>query len=325
MAFARGLIALMLEEAGRRPFSGSVATLGKQTVPVPSEQLSQLFQKFSLTPKMAFGSGRQALDDQVFFKALGFAQVHSFDYSDYEGATYVYDLNSEKPPDSFVERYDVVFDSGTMEHIFHIPNVLRNIFRMTKVGGRVIFFSPCSNQVDHGLYMFSPTLFFDYYSANGFKIETLYVVRYTSDPDDLWDIYEYTPGTWHDLTGRLGDHLYAVFFVATKGPASTCDVIPQQGYYADTAPLYAGATVAGKHQGGGNGASISPGSMDSRNVGDGVKYMVKAAIKKIPGTISIVHYARLWATILGESWTLARGASYVNYRRCIGKKLINRY
>ena len=62
----------------------------------------------------------------------------------------------------------MIIDGGTMEHIFHIPNVLNNIYRMLRVGGRIIHISPSSNYVDHGFYSFSPTLFYDFYQTNKF-------------------------------------------------------------------------------------------------------------------------------------------------------------
>ena len=68
----------------------------------------------------------------ALFEALGFDTVHSFDYSDYEGATSLLDLNSGVVPDSAVGQYDVVFDSGTIEHVFYVPNSLKAIVDTTK-------------------------------------------------------------------------------------------------------------------------------------------------------------------------------------------------
>ena len=67
-----------------------------------------------------------------------------------------------------------LLDSGTLEHVFHLPNALKSVVELAKVGGRVMLLSPSSNHFDHGFYMFSPTLFYDYFSANGLRIETSY-------------------------------------------------------------------------------------------------------------------------------------------------------
>ena len=175
---------------------------------------------------------------------MGFEAVESLDYSDFEGATHVVDLNKDGLPPGLDQKFDVLLDSGTLEHVFHIPNALKNIVSLVKVGGRVIFLSPSSNHLDHGFYMFSPTFFVDFFSANHFQIDKCYVVRYSPNLNDLWDVYEYG-GDWRDLhIGGLDDKPYAIFFVATRLPESTGTVVPQQGYYADTAPFYSGARVA---------------------------------------------------------------------------------
>ena len=41
---------------------------------------------------------------------------------------------------------------------------------MLKKGGHLLIAVPCSNMIDHGFYSFSPTLFYDYFSCNHFKI-----------------------------------------------------------------------------------------------------------------------------------------------------------
>jgi hypothetical protein len=123
---------------------------------------------------------------------------------------------------------------------------MKNTLSLLKVGGRMIFLTPSSNHMDHGFYMFSPTLFADYFAANGFQIETIYVIRYSGDMDVLWDAYAYQPGQWRDMhIGGLDDRPYAIWVVATRLENSTLDAIPQQGYYNDNSSLYTGSRVAG--------------------------------------------------------------------------------
>jgi SAM-dependent methyltransferase len=244
VGLARGALALLLEEALQRPFSGTVATLGKQTILVGSRELEKLFAQYGVAMAREPGSKRE-IDDQDVMLALGFSEARSLDYSDYEGATDVVDLNTADLPAIHKGRYDVVLDSGTIEHVFHVPNVLKNIFDMLKPGGRVIFLAPSSNHMDHGFYMFSPTFFYDYYAANGFVVEKACVVRYNVDLSQLWYVYDYVPGAWLDLSlGGLDNHPYAIFFVATKAPGARWDVIPQQGYYSRTNAAYAGSRLA---------------------------------------------------------------------------------
>lgn len=242
MGVARGAIALLAEEAARRPFAGKLATLGRQRIRASSAEATRQLERFGIVPRRTLSD---PLDDVALFEALGFDTVHSYDYSDYEGATYLLDLNSGVVPDSAVGQYDVVFDSGTIEHVFHVPNSLKAIVDMTKVGGRIILLSPSSNHLDHGFYMFSPTLFCDFFAANKLEVEKSYLVRYSPNPSAAWSVYQYRPREWDALQiGGLDGRPYLNFMVARKTAASTNSEIPQQSVYAPTSAQYGGSRLA---------------------------------------------------------------------------------
>ncbi|MGE3622610.1 MAG: hypothetical protein AB7H77_01870 [Bdellovibrionales bacterium] len=245
MGLARGAIALLLEEAHKRPFCGRLATLGRQTIYTSAAEIARQFDKFHVKPRRPIDPHTHTVSDQDVFGWMGFDRVESLDYSDFEGATHVVDLNKDLLPPGLSGGFDVVLDSGTLEHVFHLPNAIKNTLSLLKIGGRMIFLTPSSNHLDHGFYMFSPTLFADYFAANGFRIEALYVVRYSGDLDVLWDAYAYEPGKWRDMhIGGLDDRPYAIWAVATRLENSTLDVIPQQGYYADSSSAYGGSRLA---------------------------------------------------------------------------------
>jgi hypothetical protein len=69
-----------------------------------------------------------------FFKLLGASQVGPIDVSAYQGASIIHDLN-EPIPGALHERFDVVFDCGTLEHIFNVPVALKSYMDMVRVGG----------------------------------------------------------------------------------------------------------------------------------------------------------------------------------------------
>jgi hypothetical protein len=49
-----------------------------------------------------------------------------------------------------------------------------------------------------------------------------------------WEVSDYVPGALTRVSlGGLDDGIYGVIMVATKTTGSTCDIIPQQGLYAD--------------------------------------------------------------------------------------------
>jgi hypothetical protein len=99
--------------------------------------------------------------------------VDVMDYSDYEGATILQDLNVPVSPDLH-GKYDAVIDGGSLEHIFNFPVAVSNLMNMTAVGGRTFLFLPANNLCGHGFYQFSPELMFRVFSEqNGFEIERI--------------------------------------------------------------------------------------------------------------------------------------------------------
>src|SRR5688572_27761570 len=118
MGIARGAVALLLEESRSRPFHGRIATLGRQTLYTTEKEVNQQFRKFGIAPQGPLDT----LDDVALMRALGFSELRSLDYSDFEGATDVIDLNLLELPAHLARGFDVVLDSGTLEHVFHVPN-----------------------------------------------------------------------------------------------------------------------------------------------------------------------------------------------------------
>jgi SAM-dependent methyltransferase len=97
--------------------------------------------------------------------------------SDFEGAEVVHDLN--KPlPQQFKERFDLVYDGGTLEHVFNFPLALQNCMEMLRPGGRLFLHTIANNYCGHGFYQFSPELFFRVFSdENGFQMERMIAHR----------------------------------------------------------------------------------------------------------------------------------------------------
>jgi SAM-dependent methyltransferase len=107
---------------------------------------------------------------EAFFRLLGARNVDSMDASPFEGAAVIHDLNMPID-DALKERFTVIFDGGTLEHVFNFPQALRNCMEMLKEGGTFIQYGPANNFMGHGFYQFSPELAFQVFSkANGFEV-----------------------------------------------------------------------------------------------------------------------------------------------------------
>jgi hypothetical protein len=71
---------------------------------------------------------------EAFFRLLGAQRVDSIDASSIEGASLIHDLNTPID-DSLKERFSLIYDGGTLEHLFNLPQALRNCMEMLRLGG----------------------------------------------------------------------------------------------------------------------------------------------------------------------------------------------
>lgn len=94
--------------------------------------------------------------------ALGYGQIEALDASAFEGAQHIHDLN-EPIPDSLTAQFDVVFDGGTIEHIFDVPAVFENVLNMLKPGGVFVSANGMNGWWGHGLYQFGPDLVWSFW------------------------------------------------------------------------------------------------------------------------------------------------------------------
>ena len=242
MGISRAAVHFMLTEAKSERFQGRLLTFGVQQTAISEKELINLARKtgYELSDvdetKVEKLDRHQHLTDLYLFRRLGFDEIIRTDVSDFQGAELVFDLNDTNFPEEYAGYFDMVLDGGTIEHVFHVPNSLRNIFLFLKVGGRVMHSSPSSNNVDHGFYMFSPTLFWDYYEANKFEFRQFKFFEYNRwGNTQNWIAADYQPGCLRYVSGGgLPRGQYGILVVAKKGENSSCDVVPQQHRYAKT-------------------------------------------------------------------------------------------
>lgn len=116
---------------------------------------------------------------EKFFSVIGAKTVDSIDYSPYERATIVHDLNKPVPKELH-NKYDFIYDGGTIEHIFDIKACMDNVKKMLKVGGYFCSVTVCNNFVGHGFYQFSPEFFRSAFSEeNGYKVHNIELAELT--------------------------------------------------------------------------------------------------------------------------------------------------
>ncbi len=243
MGLARAAVHLLMTEASRRPFSGSIVTLGRQhvyvtadeTVAMAAEQgvrLASIPVELHREPSL---SKQGFVSDDWLLKSLGFDEIVRVDYSDYESSEVIFDLNNPETPQALQNRFDLVLDSGTLEHVFDIAAGLRHCVRMVRSNGRVIHLTPSSNCVEHGFYCVSPTLFADFYAASGFAVNRVWLCESPlNSPRSVWKAYDYANSPERFISvGQLNDKIWLTFSVATADPPVT-PRNPQQWIYTQT-------------------------------------------------------------------------------------------
>jgi SAM-dependent methyltransferase len=149
-----------LKFARRKQAFGRVATIGRQEINVPIDKL-----KSALNLKGYTKYGPYC--EELLIGHFAATVVESFDNSDYEHATHIADMNK---PLAVQNRYDTVIDGGCIEHIYNIPQALRNVSEICSAGGQILHVLPTNNFCGHGFWQVSPELFFTLYSeANGYR------------------------------------------------------------------------------------------------------------------------------------------------------------
>ncbi len=149
------------------------ATVGRMRMHMRTRALRQILTDFGYPAgreEVARLMTEQDKYSEPFFAWLGASEVCSFDASDYEGATVVHDFNLPIG-EEFKNRFTVLYNGGSLEHVFNFPGAIKNCMEMLEVGGHFLSVGPANNLMGHGFYQFSPELFFRVFSAaNGFQI-----------------------------------------------------------------------------------------------------------------------------------------------------------
>lgn len=209
----------------------TMLTLGVQDSFVDLKRLRKLCDDYNVASELLqMEMSDRYVQTNIILKRFNI-KVYTLDYSDFEGADLILDLNIKTQ--TIPQTFDVVLDGGTLEHIYHLDNALQNIDNFTKVGGLTIHLNPTSNHVDHGFYSFSPTFYNDYYKNNGYEVLDHYLIEvdllhYCSS----WKCYRYDQKKFYSLSfGGWGNRPLATYFSAIKRNKKSNEIIPQQSAY----------------------------------------------------------------------------------------------
>jgi len=101
-------------------------------------------------------------------KDRGLKDVSTLDYFDPK-ADIRHDLN--KPISKrYQNKFKVLFDMGSIEHVFDTRQCLENYFKMIKKNGLFVLVTGINGYYGHGIHVFSPEALKEALKLNGFKI-----------------------------------------------------------------------------------------------------------------------------------------------------------
>ncbi len=164
---------------------GNTVTIGRLGVFLPEGTFESDAANFGIhTPEEGWAPILKSPFCDPILSALGANSVSSLDFSDYEEANLIHDLN--KPvPETLHEKFDFLFDSGSLEHVFNIPTALQNYVNIVRKGGLIVLDLPVDGCSGHGFYQFSPELFYRYFSCEtGCRVEAMFCVE--NLPGSTW-------------------------------------------------------------------------------------------------------------------------------------------
>ncbi len=208
------------------------AMIGRQRLHLRKLDLKDSFRVFGYEVK-------KELIDHIFdredryaeplLRYLGAKDVHSFDFSAYEGATHLFDMNKEIPA-ALKNHYSIVLDGGSLEHVFNFPVAIRNCMEMVRVGGHYLGITPVNNFMGHGFYQFSPELYFSVFTRkNGFELISL--IAFEDVPRARW----YSVRSPKEVRGRVtlvnNVPVYLLIVAKKLKKAIIFESIPQQSDY----------------------------------------------------------------------------------------------
>lgn len=190
-------------------------------------------QRMTVTPEIMADLGITANTTEGFYKALGFAGHVAIDVNTKFGSE-VMDLNVDlRQRYGYRNRFDLVTNNGTGEHIFNQCAVFKNVHQLCVPGGVMLHVLPMLPWVNHGFFNYNPILFRDLGLANGYDTLILWIGDRWGNRADLtkedWVFREKHP---KELNAVLREFKNDVMIVcAFRKLHDVAFKIPMQGKY----------------------------------------------------------------------------------------------
>jgi hypothetical protein len=136
-------------------------------------------------------------------------------------------------PEHLKGQFSVVFDGGTLEHVFNAGWALRHCLELVAPGGHYIGASPGNNQMGHGFYQFSPEFYYRVLSRDvGFEVDLILAVEQRPLRPRWYKALD--PAQCHrriQLRSTFPVELFALARRVSPSPSGEAATTPQQSDY----------------------------------------------------------------------------------------------
>ena len=240
--FVEALVRLLVAEHKKKPISGNVLALGKQSVAVSLPKIKEIFKESGceINPKFQEKYDKNTryraggLDDEALLSMFGNVNYQTMDVSDYENASIIHNLNNPIPKE-LEGQFDYIIDGGTFDHLFDLKTCFENVTKLLKPGGRIFQWNAASNYANAGYLSFSADFFYDYYTLNKFANCRTFFATSHSMGSQNWYFFEFIPPSnskGYSCFKQSYSHVM-VIVLAEKGMDSTAHRMPVQLQYRD--------------------------------------------------------------------------------------------
>ena len=214
-------------ELGEAEWNGSPAPLVETIAAIPDPDLRAQMQ--ARYEEVLNGTARTRSWDMAKMFYRLFLDYESICAIDLHGTPAAMQLDLNYPV-VLDERFDMVINLGTAEHVFNVAQFFRTCHELAEPGGMMIHTMPFSGWVEHGFYSFNPTFYWDLAAANRYHVVLLIYTEMSpfrmvqlNAREQIIDMAE---------SGELGRNamLYAVF---RKDAAESEFRMPSQQVYGE--------------------------------------------------------------------------------------------
>jgi len=169
----------------------NILTLGRQQIHISPNEINNSLNKYNFN-ELINKFNYYEYSENFFRQLLNGNCVDSIDNSNYENANIIHNMNL---PYISSKKYQYIYDGGTIEHIFNIPQVIENVINMLDIDGLFVSVTCNNNLSGHGMYQFSPEFFLSSLNKKyGMKIEAIYIGKVHTGFEEWIDVNDYKSG-----------------------------------------------------------------------------------------------------------------------------------